>query len=83
MVGQVVKFNVIPRLRLADTGKFSVVPGLSGQGHPLAGDRAAFPRHRSARVALKACAWLTTSLENWGVNRGKPRDGDGSSSRAN
>ncbi|KAF9489817.1 hypothetical protein BDN71DRAFT_1455454 [Pleurotus eryngii] len=69
------KFRVIPGLRLTDTGKFLVLPGLSRcelhlsslkKDTPLAGDRAAFPRRCSARVALKACAWLTTSLESWG-----------------
>ncbi|KAF9495752.1 hypothetical protein BDN71DRAFT_1447204 [Pleurotus eryngii] len=48
-----------------DTGKFLVLPGLRGRElhlsslkkeHPLAGDRAAFPRRRSARVDFKTCA---------------------------
>ncbi|KAF9500317.1 hypothetical protein BDN71DRAFT_1440933, partial [Pleurotus eryngii] len=64
------KFRVIPGLRRGYThfkllyqGSTDILPGLSGRelhlsslkkDTPLAGDRAAFPRRRSARVALKA-----------------------------
>lgn len=76
---------------VADTGKFSVLPRLRrrelhlsslNKEHPLAGDRAAFPRRRSARMVVEACAWADDEPRELAVNRGKPRDGDGSSSRA-
>ncbi|KAF9496604.1 hypothetical protein BDN71DRAFT_1445808, partial [Pleurotus eryngii] len=70
MVGTRRKFKVVPGLRRGYThfkllyqGSTNILPGLRGRElhlsslnkeHPLAGDRAAFPRRRSTRMAVEA-----------------------------
>ncbi|KAF9495405.1 hypothetical protein BDN71DRAFT_1447569 [Pleurotus eryngii] len=79
------KFKVVPGLRRrythfkllyqGSTDNSGVNTHLSSlkKEHPLAGDRAVFPRRRSARMAVEACAWLTTSPENWESTVGNTR----------